>query len=101
MMHNVSSVYRREQIIQCNTTRENNRGRELDRGGERRRAIDDRQDLAQSAVAQICRSLVSYHRVQLLCHCFVVNHHLVHLRNELVNLGRVALAHRPRMPQQV
>ena len=43
----------------------------------------------------------TYHRLQLLCHRFVVNHRLVHLRNELVELGWIAQANCPRVPQQV
>ena len=50
------------------------------------------------SVLSVC---MPYHRFQLLCHRFVVNHHLVHLRNELIKLGRVALANCPWMPQQV
>jgi hypothetical protein len=44
---------------------------------------------------------MSYHRVQLLRHRFVVNHHLVHLSNHLVHLGWVLASRRPWMPQQV
>ena len=44
---------------------------------------------------------MAYHRVQLLLHGFVVNHHLVHLRNQLVKLGWISRANCPWVPQQV